>query len=89
MGIEYIVRAKIFATHSATEKLLSHSHIHEVSWELTGRHFMRGIPICAGASLRSGPLMMGFTADGQIDCGVHHIAARSIAACSTTPRTTP
>ncbi len=89
MGIEYVLSARLFQTLPPAEKLLWHSHVHEVhSGQLVGP----GLPAVAekalmaklvgtygktwhtwhtdeGHALPIGvpQLMMGFTADGQID----------------------
>ena len=92
MGVEYVVSARLFATLPQTEKMLWHSHVHEVK---SGQLIAPGIPQVAEhelmeklvrtygktwhtwhtdrhANLPLGmpQLMMGFTADGQVDAAM-------------------
>ncbi len=92
MGVEYIVSEKIFAGLPEQEKVLWHSHVHEVK---SGQLIAPGIPEVAEHALMARlvrtygktwhtwhtdlhkdlplgvpQLMMGFTADGQIDQGM-------------------
>ena len=92
MGVEYIVSAKLFASLPESEKLLWHSHVHEVK---SGQLIAPGIPDVAEHELMeklvetygetihtwhtdmqkelpigAPQIMMGFTADGQIDAAM-------------------
>lgn len=89
MGVEYIVSARLFETLPENEKVLWHSHVHEVK---SGQLIAPGIPEAAEHALMSRligtygktfhtwhtdqqkdlptgvpQIMMGFTADGQVD----------------------
>jgi len=96
MGVEYIISDRLFADLDPKEKLLWHSHVHEVK---AGQLIAPGIPEIAEKELMKKlvttygktwhtwhtdmdkqlpvgvpQLMMGFTADGQVDPAM--VAAR-------------
>jgi hypothetical protein len=81
IGVEYIVSERTFSRLPATEKALWHSHVHEVKSgqliapgipQLAEHELMEKLIRTYGKTWHMGltgtpQLMMGFTADGQID----------------------